>query len=143
MDSKRQSQLTPLTIILLVELLLVTLAVVLVPMFARMEPRKRAEHVDIATISNLKAAIDTFQADIGRFPREDEGLAALLQAPPDVKDTWAGPYIQGGALPLDSWGHPFRYMRLVKGSKDEYTIISAGPDGTFGPLDDIDMDYVR
>jgi type II secretion system protein G len=135
-ESKRRFQ--SLIVLLLVELALVVLGVVLVPMIARMEPRRRVEHIDIVTIIHLKTSVDTFQVDNGRLLRENEGLSALLDAPPDLKHTWAGPYIQGGAIPLDSWGHPFRYVRLVKGSKEEYNIISAGPDGTFGTKDGVE-----
>lgn len=143
MESRRLFQLTPLAVILWVVFLLVMLAGVLIPRFTRpvpsgVTPASRA----FAEISNLKTAIDTFEVDCGRVPREDEGLAVLLQAPPDLKDLWAGPYINDKndkEVPLDPWGHPLRYVRVSEDSPIGFNIISAGPDGIFGTQDDIDI----
>jgi type II secretion system protein G len=139
MESQRESQLTPLAVILLVVLLLVFLAGALIPRFARLKaPYNPPDHQTMRTMSNLKTAIDTFEVDNGRLPRQDEGFAVLLEAPPDLKGKWAGPYVESDTYFLDQWGHPFRYMHRVKGSTEEFNIISAGPDGVFGTEDDIE-----
>ena len=95
-------------------------------------PRVRMAHYNgtLATISNLKTAIDSFEVDNGRLPTEVEGLAVLLVNPGgDLQNSWAGPYMQGGKLPLDGWGHDFVYTNEDKFS---YNVISAGPDGQLG-----------
>ena len=93
----------------------------------------------LATISNLKTAIDTFEVDNGRLPREAEGLQVLLASPGgDVAASWCGPYIT--ALPQDPWGHPYIYSNP---DRFTYNIVSAGPDGQFGTDDDIDINTIR
>lgn len=59
-------------------------------------------------IRMIETALDTFRLDIGRYPAEEEGLDALVSAPPDLVPLWAGPYLDGG-LPNDPWGNSFQY----------------------------------
>ena len=122
--------------LLLVLVILAVLAAVVVPrLTGRVEMARR--NGTIAAISNLKTAIDTFEVDNGRVPLENEGLAVLLINPgADLTNSWAGPYIQGGKLPLDGWGHDFTYTSPDKYS---YNIVSPGPDGQMGTEDDIDI----
>ena len=140
MEAKRQLRPSLFAVILLLVLLSGILWVALAPHSPRPESSRNNPVVQaIAEISRLKTAIDTFEIDNGRPPREDEGLAALLQAPPDLKESWNGPYINGKEIPVDQWGHPFRYVGPSKESPWDYNIISAGSDGVFGTEDDIDI----
>jgi type II secretion system protein G len=129
---------SPLFVILLLALLAGVLCVALVPVFVRPERPRRGNHGDFRIISNLKTAIDTFEVDNHRLPRDDEGFDALLHGPPDLKGTWVGPYVQGETF-LDAWGHPLRYVGPSKESPGAFNIIAAGRDGVFGTADDVDL----
>ena len=88
-------------------------------------------------MSNLKTGLDAFEVDNGRLPTEAEGLTVLLVNPGgDVQNSWAGPYVQGGKLPLDQWGHGFVYTNP---DKFTFNVTSAGPDGKLGTKDDLDI----
>ncbi len=82
-----------------------------------------------AQIEAFEKSLDTYRLDVGRYPSTDEGLAALLNAPPSAGSKWNGPYLKKG-VPPDPWGHPYQYRS--PGSKGEYEIVSLGRDGQPG-----------
>lgn len=122
--------------LLLVLVILAVLAAVVVPkLTGRVEMARH--NGTIAAISNLKTAIDAFEVDNGRLPTESEGLDVLLSNPGgDLSSSWAGPYVQGGKMPLDGWGRAFVYTNP---DKFTYDILSAGTDGQFGTDDDLNI----
>lgn len=79
-------------------------------------------------IDALRKATDSYRMDMGRFPRSEEGLAALVQRP-DGEARWNGPYLQK-AVPLDPWGTAYLYR--IPGASTDYDIISLGKDGRAG-----------
>ena len=81
-------------------------------------------------IESFGSALDLFYLDTGRYPSSAEGLAALVQRPTGV-DVWNGPYVKGGRLPTDPWGHPYLYRAPVENSPP-YEIVSFGSDGREG-----------
>ncbi|MCM2566583.1 type II secretion system major pseudopilin GspG [Janthinobacterium kumbetense] len=82
-----------------------------------------------AQIEAFEKSLDTYRLDVGRYPSTEEGLAALLVAPPAAGTRWNGPYLKK-AVPLDPWGHAYQYR--APGSKGEYDIVSMGKDGQPG-----------
>jgi len=86
-------------------------------------------------LSTLSVGIEAFEVDCGRYPTEQEGLGAFI-VDPGIKG-WAGPYLRGEKVFLDSWGNPLRYSC---GNGKTYRLISAGPDGRFGTADDIQQE---
>lgn len=82
-----------------------------------------------AQIEAFEKSLDTYRLDIGRYPTSEEGLGALMSAPPAVAPKWNGPYLKKG-IPQDPWGHPYLYRS--PGSKGEYEIVSTGRDGQPG-----------
>ena len=82
-----------------------------------------------AQIEAFEKSLDTYRLDVGRYPTTDEGLGALLVAPPAAGTRWNGPYLKK-AVPLDPWGHAYQYR--APGSKGEYDIVSMGKDGQPG-----------
>lgn len=89
-------------------------------------------------ILSLKTALDAFEADLGCYPTTAEGLAPLVHRPDGVTTaTWRGPYLE--AIPLDPWGHPFRYTYPGQNHPETYEITSAGPDGKFDTRDDLTL----
>jgi general secretion pathway protein G len=82
-------------------------------------------------IQSLSSALDIFRLDMSRYPTEQEGLQALVQAPPGVAN-WNGPYIKQKAVPMDPWGRPYNYK--IPGQHGEYDLFTLGaanaPGGT-------------
>jgi general secretion pathway protein G len=82
-----------------------------------------------AQIEAFEKSLDTYRLDVGRYPTTEEGLAALLAAPPTAGAKWNGPYLKKG-VPPDPWGRPYQYK--APGAKAEYEIVSLGKDGQPG-----------
>jgi general secretion pathway protein G len=85
-------------------------------------------------IESFGSSLDLFYLDTRRYPTTAEGLDALAQRPADVT-VWNGPYLKGGRVPLDPWGHPYQYRS--PGDHDQpYEIVSFGSDGREGGTGD-------
>jgi general secretion pathway protein G len=82
-----------------------------------------------AQIEAFEKSLDTFRLDVGRYPTTEEGLNALMAAPPTAAVKWNGPYLKKG-VPADPWGHAYQYR--APGTKAEYEIVSLGKDGQPG-----------
>jgi general secretion pathway protein G len=88
-------------------------------------------------IRELDAAVSLFRLDVGRYPSESEGLAALLEKPLNL-ESWRGPYVKSTQALSDPWGRPFEYRAV--GSSSEMRISSLGADGKLGGSgDDADV----
>jgi general secretion pathway protein G len=81
-------------------------------------------------IESFGSALDLFFLDTNRYPTTTEGLDALVQRPTGI-DVWNGPYVKGGRVPLDPWGHPYQYRVNVE-HNPPYEIVSLGSDGREG-----------
>lgn len=79
-------------------------------------------------IDALRKAIDSYRLDVGRFPRQEDGLQALVVRP-EGEARWQGPYLQRG-VPMDPWGNPYVYR--VPGAFGDYEVLSLGRDGKPG-----------
>jgi general secretion pathway protein G len=86
-----------------------------------------------AQIEAFEKSLDTFRLDVGRYPTTEEGMNALMTAPPALAAKWNGPYLKKG-VPLDPWGNPYVYR--APGAKAEYEIVSNGKDGQPGGTGD-------
>jgi general secretion pathway protein G len=80
-------------------------------------------------IESLGSALDLYYLDMGRYPNSNDGLAALVQRPGNAEE-WNGPYLKGGVVPNDPWGHPYVYRSPVEHAP--YEIVSYGSDGQEG-----------
>jgi len=105
----------------LVEMLLVVaiigiLAGVVVANFTGKQ-KKAAINATRASIDAIRTAVDMYEVDTGRFPPSLNSLVEKDDAP-----NWSGPYIRGG-IPMDQWGHPFKYTT----DGETYKVISDGP----------------
>jgi type II secretion system protein G len=86
--------------------------------------------------ASLRAGLDAFKLDNGRYPTAAEGLAALV-APPVGLNTWKGPYLDPRRLPAtDPWGRPYAYTPPAAPSRGA-VVLSLGPDGKAGTADDV------
>jgi general secretion pathway protein G len=86
-----------------------------------------------AQIEAFEKSLDTYRLDVGRYPTTEEGLNALMAAPPTAAGKWNGPYLKKG-VPADPWGHSYQYR--APGAKGEYEIVSLGKDGQPGGAGD-------
>lgn len=86
-----------------------------------------------AQIEAFEKSLDTYRLDVGRYPTTEEGMAALLTAPPTAGVKWNGPYLKKG-VPQDPWGQAYQYRS--PGSKGDYEIVSLGRDGQPGGTGD-------
>jgi general secretion pathway protein G len=113
----------------------------------RMEESRRSYEVNqIRTLlSEVEAALNRYQDDIGHPPTIDEGgLRALLRKPQDqqVESKWKGPYLRRSPeeMPLDPWGHRLNYEPPPSSAGTPYRLWSSGPDGISGTPDDLSFE---
>jgi general secretion pathway protein G len=92
------------------------------------ESKTKAAKIQIASFAS---ALDLYFLDTGGYPTSTQGLAALAQRPGNLP-TWNGPYVKGGAIPNDPWGHTYVYRS--PGEHGPYDILSYGPHGQEGGI---------
>ena len=80
--------------LLLVLVILATLAAVVVPKFAGRSKQAKVTAAK-SQISNLEIAIDSFEVDMGYYPKGGNDLRDLIEEPNsnNVQD-WQGPYLK-------------------------------------------------
>src|SRR5262245_47537232 len=118
--------------ITLIELLVV---MVIIALFATIVGTRVGRTVDKAKqsaaksqISELESALDQFKLDVGHYPSNEEGIAAL-RAKPGNAANWDGPYLKKD-VQNDPWGHPYIYR--FPGTHGDFDLISYGADGQEG-----------
>jgi general secretion pathway protein G len=89
------------------------------------ESKAKAAKIQIESFSS---ALDLYYLDLGRYPSSNEGLTALTRG--NNAPGWNGPYLRGGVVPNDPWGHGYIYR--APGERAPYEIISLGSDGQEG-----------
>jgi general secretion pathway protein G len=80
-------------------------------------------------IEEFGAALDLYKLETGRYPDTQEGLQALVEAPPSVSN-WNGPYLKKNSIPKDPWG--FEYHWVSPGEHGAFDIFSLGADNREG-----------
>jgi general secretion pathway protein G len=88
-------------------------------------------------LANIASALDLYYLDVGAYPLEEDGLAALA-TPPAGLIGWNGPYLKSGAAVKDSWGNDFKYTYTPDSG---VLIISYGRDGKANG-DGLDTDLI-
>ena len=107
------------------------LAAVVVRNFVGQTDRARVTTTK-ANLKLLHMAVNQFKMDNGRFPTEEEGLSALIEAPSDVVGTWpTGGYLETTEIPKDGWGNDFIFELFPESGKP-FVIKSLGADGEEG-----------
>jgi general secretion pathway protein G len=84
--------------------------------------RTQTAHVQI---QNVMAALELFRLDVGRYPTPQEGLEALVTAPPTAQN-WNGPYLKKDTAIKDPWGEPYIYH--IPGQHGEVDVFTLGSD---------------
>ena len=80
-------------------------------------------------IQNVTAGLELFRLDIGRYPTPQEGLNALVVAPPTAPG-WNGPYLRRADALRDPWGQTYLYA--MPGKHGEVDVYSLGADKAEG-----------
>lgn len=120
--------------LLLVLVILGILAAIVVPKFSGRteQARETAARTQIATFGT---ALDSFEVDVGYYPKGRNGLNDLFTQPRDAQN-WRGPYIKN-EIPKDPWQNDYVYECPGKNNTSSYDLLSMGPDGRAGTEDDI------
>lgn len=116
---------------------------------------KALNNNELVQLRLIEQALDHFNLDMGRYPTEDEGLAALWDKTKIEDETLQkqhiGNYFAKGKKDLkDRWGNPYGYRPVDASSSDgsgtdesdgrKYELWSNGEDGEEGTADDIKLD---
>jgi general secretion pathway protein G len=127
LSRSRVSGMTLIEILVVLVLIGIVLGVVGGNFIGRGEKAKAdAAKIEIGQIGQ---ALDLYKLEIGRYPNSQEGLQALVSAPPGVNN-WNGPYWKKSQIPKDPWGNEYKYVQ--PGQHGAYDIISLGADGKEG-----------
>lgn len=84
-----------------------------------------------ADVALLEQALEMYRLDNMTYPSIDEGLDALVSAPPSLNRP--NRYRNGGyikRLPNDPWGNPYQYLQ--PGEYGTFDVYSLGADGRLG-----------
>lgn len=117
----------------LVELLVVLVILGLIVAFAAPQVIKyvggaKSDAAQIQ-IERLGGILDLYRLQVGRYPGDDVGLTALVEAPVDA-EAWDGPYVKKADAIIDPWGR--QYLYRYPGEHGEYDLYSLGADGQEG-----------
>jgi general secretion pathway protein G len=121
----------------LIELLVVLAIIGLLAAIASPQVMKHLGHAKTQTakleIKNLGVALDLYRIDVGSYPKQEQGLAALMQQPTGV-EAWKGPYLDKKTALNDPWGQPYIYR--IPGQHGDYDLLSYGADKAEGGTSD-------
>lgn len=129
---KRRNRGYTLIELLVVMGILAVIGLVAVPAYLNHLSKSKIRAAEIQ-IDRLGTILDAYLLDVGRYPTQEEGLEALVSAPPGV-DRWAGPYLQKEKSLTDPWGNPYVYQS--PGRHGKYDLYSLGADGAEGGDDE-------
>ncbi len=112
------------------------LAAVIAPQVLKYVGTSRTQST-ITQIQNITAALELYRLDVGRYPTPQEGLNALVTAPPTAPSR-KGPYLRQASALRDPWGQPYLYTVPGKhGEVDVYTLGADKAEGGTGEDQDV------
>ena len=115
--------------LLVVIAILALLAAIVAPQVLRYLGSSRSQAAKVQ-IENISTALDNVRLDVGHYPTPDEGLAALVKAPPS-ETSWNGPYLRKETALSDPWGRKYLYQSPGRHNND-FDVWSFGSDGVEG-----------
>jgi general secretion pathway protein G len=80
-------------------------------------------------IERLSGILDLYRLETGRYPTQEQGLKALVEAPAG-QPAWNGPYLKQADALVDPWGKPYVYR--APGRKGDFDLYTLGADGREG-----------
>jgi general secretion pathway protein G len=135
LPEEREQRRSAFTLIelLLVLVILGVLAGIVVPKFSGTTSKARNTAAQ-TQISTFKTALDSYEVDMGSYPKGKDGLRELVSAPRNSRN-WKGPYME--SIPKDPWGNDYVYECPGKHNPSSFDLMSMGEDGRVGGGDDI------
>lgn len=110
--------------LLVVLAILGLLAAIIAPQVIKYLGQSRTQTAKVQ-INNIVAALELYRLDVGHYPTPQEGLEALVTAPPQ-ETGWNGPYLKRDSGLRDPWGEPYGYK--VPGQHGEVDVFTLGSD---------------
>jgi general secretion pathway protein G len=83
-------------------------------------------------IKNLEAALETYNMDNAGFPTSEQGLNALINAPPEARNYQTGGYLREHRIPEDPWNNAYQYESPGQHNQQSFDLWSWGADGKPG-----------
>ncbi len=80
-------------------------------------------------VKSIAAALELYRVDAGGYPSPEQGLQALVTAPPGAV-AWNGPYLAQASGLTDPWGQPYKFR--APGQHGEVDVYSLGSDKVEG-----------
>jgi general secretion pathway protein G len=80
-------------------------------------------------VQQIGSALDLYRLEVGRYPTQQENLAALVERPAG-SGKWNGPYLKKKEAIVDPWGRVFVYK--VPGDHGDYDLYTLGVDNAPG-----------
>ena len=80
-------------------------------------------------VDRLSGVLDLYRLEVGSYPREEDGLDALMEQPANAEG-WNGPYLKKADALIDPWKRPYVYR--YPGEHGEFDLYSLGRDGQEG-----------
>ena len=127
-DRDRAAGFTLLEILVVLVILGLVAAVVAGPQIFKYLGTAKTEAAKVQ-IERIAGALDLYRLEVGRYPSEEEGLAALIEEPAGAT-TWNGPYLKKKESLVDPWAQPFFYV--IPGEHGEYDLYTLGADNAEG-----------
>jgi general secretion pathway protein G len=108
--------------------ILAMLATVGAPQVLKYFGKAKSESAQIQ-LRHITSAVELYFLDNGRYPPQEVGLNALINAPPGAT-RWNGPYLKKAESLVDPWGRPYQYR--MPAARGEFEVFSLGRDGAPG-----------
>ena len=118
--------------LLVVLVILALLAAVATPQVMKYLRRARVDTAKIQ-VDALSSSLELFYLDNGRYPTQEEGLAALTAKPSDAPQ-WNGPYLKNNSSLADPWGNSYQYK--AGSDQGDFEVKSLGSDKAEGGTGD-------
>ncbi len=132
-ERRRQSAFTLIEIMAVVIIMGLLMGIVGVTVFGRVdEARVATTRIQIKQVEN---ALEFYRMDNSRYPSTEEGLRALVEAPPNVRNYPAGGYLKSRDGLLDPWDNEFEYVSPGQHNPHTFDVWSNGADGQPGGTD--------
>jgi general secretion pathway protein G len=80
-------------------------------------------------VQQISSALDLYRLEVGRYPSQEEGVIALIEAPAGLSK-WNGPYLKKKEAIVDPWGRQFLYK--IPGQHGDYDLYTLGADNAQG-----------
>jgi general secretion pathway protein G len=112
--------------------IIVLLATLVAPQVLRYLGTARTDAAK-AQIGAISTALELYALDVGGFPPQQSGLAALLQ-PPAGQAKWKGPYMKKADGLIDPWGRAYQYK--FPGKAGQPDVFTLGRDNAPGGADE-------